>query len=814
MDKIKNCRMICGEITVFLSMILLLILALVGTTLECARVNVGRSYADRGLQNAMDSLFTEYCIKLWEDYHLFFLEGEEGESADKDYITSEIYYYLKDTFDREREIVAEMDLLDMEVGQIEVTDIVRADDYKGELFLHEVLEYSKYQISEEFLTEGQKTVKSLEEVNACIRVVEKQMEAEEKMAEVSREILDFISVVEGISVGKTGIQYKRNGNLKTETYFIKKFCPTSITKANLAIDHDVVWNSLKGSYVNPVSMLEQLEAAAIGILCQLKLVEAQIEAGKPITPIDYMSFYYMRSNLIKETNGVLKKISKAEILLSQIREKQTVFTEETIELENVFNKEKEKLSETTKEAFSTELERLKAFAGLESKEESSLIFRVLNMEDALKTNKELVKDLLRVGSMSVGGNSSQVAAYIESVQQVKNKMKHYCVKEMQFDYSSFIIEKEITNPLESFSKGYKNNLLSLVIENPSLLSNKAKKSQSESFITDNSEEKQQPMNYMEYLKETAEDSSAEKISENIGEFNTLYNVEHWIESTVDEQFQKLLLTCYIEEHFTSYRYIKEGVTEKGIIEKSFSEENGVKEGQDKSDVKKQMVEKESVLAYEEEYIIAGNLKDKENLSDVVTKIVFIRSVLNYIYLLTDSEKSQQAYYTAAGLVGYSCMEPLVQLTKNIILIVWAAEEAMVDVAALLQEKEVPIFKTKETFCISYNDLLSFNRELIHKKAKEVPQNVAETAMNYQHYLQLLSQFLPKEKKLNRMMELIQNNIRLRYDEDFQFKNCIYGMEVKVDFYMKEKFIALPFVKNMLDSNGEGCFINSYQSYCY
>ena len=74
MDKKRKKPMLCGEITAFLSLIFLLILSLVGTSLESARVNVGRSFADRSLQNAMESLYTEYCRPLWEDYHLFFLD--------------------------------------------------------------------------------------------------------------------------------------------------------------------------------------------------------------------------------------------------------------------------------------------------------------------------------------------------------------------------------------------------------------------------------------------------------------------------------------------------------------------------------------------------------------------------------------------------------------------------------------------------------------------------------------------------------------------------------------------------------------------
>ena len=118
MDKKRKKPMLCGEITAFLSLIFLLILSLVGTSLESARVNVGRSFADRSLQNAMESLYTEYCRPLWEDYHLFFLEGEESEDKDKDYLRNTMYEYMESTYNEEQgilSIVPSMNLLEMEV---------------------------------------------------------------------------------------------------------------------------------------------------------------------------------------------------------------------------------------------------------------------------------------------------------------------------------------------------------------------------------------------------------------------------------------------------------------------------------------------------------------------------------------------------------------------------------------------------------------------------------------------------------------------------------------------------------------------------
>ena len=804
MDNIKNNTFFSGEITVFLSMLLLLILALVGTSLESARIGVGRSYADRSVQNAMDSLFTEYCNKLWEDYHLFFIEGEKSEEHDKEYIKNQIYYYLKDTFDVKKDkndILGKMDLLDMEIGQVEVENIVRATDYEGELFLNEILEYSKYQVDEIFLLEGQEAVKSLEEVNSVIKVVEKQMEVEEKMAEVNRELLEFISVIEGISVGKMGIEYKKNGMLKTETYFVKKFCPNGITKTNVGVDNEIVWKSLRSSYIDPVSMLENLEEEAISIYHKLKAQEEQIEELEDfiMIPISYARFYNIKNKLVNNADSVLEKIKKAKKLLIAIKEKQSIFANETIKFEQVYQKEESNLSEPMKESFSKELKELRIFAGLEEdSNQSFLISQILNMESSLNEKENLIKEFLALDNLSIGGSSFEAESCIDRIVSIKNSIEYYNPKEMKFDYSSLVVNKEIENPLESFAKQYKNNLLNLVLENPNIISKKTKKSQV--FEGENFREAKEENDYIKNLEKSATKGYTEDVGSDIGIFNRLYDVKKWISDTKNQQFQKLLLTNYIGEHFKSYESSKNESIEKEISEKE--EQN------------KENKEKETLLSYEQEYILLGNLSDKENISEVVTKIVFLRGVLNYIYLLTDLEKTKQAYETATALVGYSCMAPLVQLTKNIILLVWALEEAIVDTTALLQGKEILIFKTKETFCISYEDLLCFDKQLIQTKAKGVPEQTTKIAMNYEQYLQLFLNFITKEEKLHRTMELIEDNIKLRYDEKFQFKNCIYGTKIKVDFYMDKKFISLPFVQKILKTKEENFFIETIQSYCY
>lgn len=75
-----------GEITVFLSMILLCMAALICVMLEAARTAGARCYLQTAANSSMDSLFSEYHRQLWQDYHLLGLEYRTQEDIKERYL--------------------------------------------------------------------------------------------------------------------------------------------------------------------------------------------------------------------------------------------------------------------------------------------------------------------------------------------------------------------------------------------------------------------------------------------------------------------------------------------------------------------------------------------------------------------------------------------------------------------------------------------------------------------------------------------------------------------------------------------------------
>lgn len=73
-----------GEITVFLSMILLCVAGLICVMLESARTAGARCYLQIAANSSMDSLFSQYHRQLWQKFHLMGLEyGTEEDIRDR-----------------------------------------------------------------------------------------------------------------------------------------------------------------------------------------------------------------------------------------------------------------------------------------------------------------------------------------------------------------------------------------------------------------------------------------------------------------------------------------------------------------------------------------------------------------------------------------------------------------------------------------------------------------------------------------------------------------------------------------------------------
>lgn len=121
-----------GQITVFISMILMILFAFLCVLMESARTAGARWYLQMAASSAMDSVFSQYHRELWDRYRLLFAEYESPEEIEQDFAGFLLPYLETKNW------------YPMALEQTAAEEIVRATDGHGAYLEKEILDYMKY----------------------------------------------------------------------------------------------------------------------------------------------------------------------------------------------------------------------------------------------------------------------------------------------------------------------------------------------------------------------------------------------------------------------------------------------------------------------------------------------------------------------------------------------------------------------------------------------------------------------------------------------------------------------------------------------
>ncbi len=113
-----------GEVTVFLSLLLLLLLALIGGVIVANRIQVSKSYARGDVDIAMNSVFAEYQIDLLEKFGIFALDAS----------------YEKDTYKPEK-ILDRLQYYGANKVDFEITSIQLLTDHNASAYQEQIIYY-------------------------------------------------------------------------------------------------------------------------------------------------------------------------------------------------------------------------------------------------------------------------------------------------------------------------------------------------------------------------------------------------------------------------------------------------------------------------------------------------------------------------------------------------------------------------------------------------------------------------------------------------------------------------------------------------
>lgn len=835
-------RMSQGTITVFFSLILLIILSFVLTIVEGARINSAQLLTQRALLVSMDSILAEYYRPLWEEYHIFGLDLGYGTSEESiDEVSSRMERYLKDQISPthstiNNEVLGGIDLYELSIEQIEIESPVMLTDYDGELFLYQSSEYMKYKVLGNGVEQILDQMSLMETPKKVSIIYEEKVKVEEELSKIDQGLLKLMELFDGIKTSKKGITKSKEGGLSVKNEFIKKICTTTVTQSNVGINHPVVFHVLKDQYYNPlhdINVIEQkirliqskqnenynlrsdMQYNNLAIMEHTREIEEinkkqslikkdkeRIKAldrliqelndennniSKEITDNgirirEYKSQGMEVSNFICDViNGIFPLYHDAYVVLDHIVSQQGISKIEVQGLEQLMEEEKDGLEEDIYQSLLDELNQMKKYVG-----DGTNGYDFDRMKEILIENEKSMRSLqTSMGNLIELLERGEIDKSIHQITVGKEAIKDNGIGELAIDYSSLVLETQQKSSLDSMMDLIENGLYQLVVDTNEV----SKKTLSNELMPSNAYESAvSPMEFSieDFFTGVMKNQSGTQLSELFQGINQQENSGlDGLGQVANQLGRTILYQEYYKEHFYDYESSRED----------------------------EKLQKPSVLDYEREYLLFGNITDEDNLRSMINHILLSRVMFNFISLLKDKGSCTEANLMAAAMVGFTSLPILVNITKIMILLVWSFGEALVDTAALLQGLKVPIIKHQ--LMMSLPDILLISPSYIKEKVNGIAKTSQskKLSMGYGDYLYLLLLSRNPLKVSYRGMDLVQENLRIRYDDNFRINLCLYGFTGNVTYRMPTKFISLLNYNNLIQEY-KGYTIKKQSQYSY
>lgn len=140
-------------------------------------------------------------------------------------------------------------------------------------------------------------------------------------------------------------------------------------------------------------------------------------------------------------------------------------------------------------------------------------------------------------------------------------------------------------------------------------------------------------------------------------------------------------------------------------------------------------EKDMLIDYEMEYILSGKKMDRENLQAAIDKILLVRYLFDFSYIVCDMEKKQKCYDMAVLLLGFTGVYGVIKAGQYFLLSAWAYSEALSDVKILLKGNKIALKKSSDNW--------RSNLESVIEGTMNDNSEGDAKGIDYETYLQLL-----------------------------------------------------------------------------
>lgn len=834
MVKRNSCN---GTICVFLALVILLIMSLVLVFLESAGHAASKSYAQMLLKTSTGSVLGEYYGPLFAEYGILAIDsGFDTKKSDSKELERRLLRYMDDN------------VWDYTCEDIRVTEMKKLLDENGTEFMSQAAEYEKYAAPEDVLDEITSRLKSLGDQKTITKVMEKRMDIEDELAIIDKKTLELMKLIDGVNL-TMGAKTSSLLGYEIEDWFIKKMFVGENTMTGTGINNPSVYARLKDRYADIVDLsstyrsalslyagklkalssdMDKLEAmqTQIGVCNEtIKALQKQIEnTAKEIAALqtelanleenvpdddteqkgkeeyeqeiadlyadidEFNEQIAENERLIADTTDIieelnekimerqleigeiadsLKKVSDytytllVEVesklirvcdIVDEIAEKQEKIKPLIDDFESVLRTVGPVLSDDFKQELEETLDFMKAYVGYGNNKVTTTDF------DAIKKTAEYDLNLLTgidVEAYRFSGSDTyeEVTEKLGRLPKDENIFYEFSYSGFSFDYSE-IQESALENKLVAeFENNVSDGYLSLFLPDNVKLSDNSMLSEllpSLWYEVEGEDEED-----LDDITDGADDKGGGELLSDADEGSGLSDIADMVSDGFESLGSKFLSSMYMRHQFKSF--------------------------------KNRSAEGDTVLDYELEYILSGFETDKANLSAAATKIMLLRLAICTVYTLTQKDLKAQAQTLAISIMGFTGLPFLITIVKYLILFLWAAAQAVIETAAIMRGKKVPVIPNSESFCLTLAELPLF-ATLVDEKA----DNFAESQLylDYDDYLLVLTLLQSEKTTAARAMDIIQENIRYKYNDDFLINNAVTSFSCTATFMAPYKYTNL------------------------
>lgn len=692
-----------AQITVFVSMALVVILTLLCTSLESARVSVMRYYIRTAAEASVFSVFSEYHRELLDRYHLFFLEddGSLGQTA-KDYLS----YYEQPS---KGLMAGGMHFYPFETDELWMEDSVYALDQGAFPVEEEIMEYMKYGMVENLMDQ----VKDKLQMG---RQSQEMMDAVDQITASAGDVVDLEN--QYVSLKGTAEDLRSAAKEATDAYHELK--PLLREKNDLEKQVEVLEKKSD----------EEDEEAATAVRSELRKAR-------------------------KALSEVRRRLDEAE---NQAREKETAMGE----LAETSGSCLEQIHQSTDqlmvrlESPLSKLEQLKP-------QLSDAFLQAANQQTEAVEAYTKDNGVRKAMAIEIGDSIGELQHFLEQQPGIEEILRMETddaevLLDERGEYVGFHTELSGTKELQEAQEPMRSDLLEQVkrLKEKGILALIV--GGGETLSSRQVEAGGLPSDQMGQQEQS--EPSGEAVIGGGQESGGLWDM---LSGIPENLYENLCLSEYALKTMPSY-------VDRGSV---FDGKSGAG-------------------FYDLEYILGDSGADRENLSQVMEKLLLIREGMNFIYLLSDQKKSSEAQTLAMALTGVLGLTPLAGLVKLMILAAWAFAESVTDVRTLADGGKVSFFKQSADWKTSLEQApaMAAGGQSGSEAGERSSGENGGKGMRYQDYLRLLLCLTAKEKKLYRCMDMMQWNIQ-KGEPGFYLKNCLYQTSFHMKVRAERLFVTLP-----------------------